>query len=256
MKNIFYLLLIFFLSSCRYSDKKPIVFPSIGTSEDEWAVYEGRWLSQDGIIEFELKLKTGTGGIDTYYKLHERMLSTKRAGSLSSQGMYSSYYGLSNKQTGIWLHDLDAFNIGKFPTHLRFKKSLLDDSEEMFFITRGIDELLPSDNNFKPIASDWQNTLHKRSKLFTVEGYITFDQSGVLQQDTAVFFERNTMERWRVTNLGEFNELRTSDQELAKEKQEGIYLKALAYSVTDTTSKRNKTSLVIKEIKDIGNDPD
>ena len=129
--------------------------------------------------------------------------------------------------------------------------------DEMFFLTRGNDELLPCDDNFKPITTDRRYTLHKRSRLFTVEGYITFGQDSAeyFKQDSATFFERNTSEYWRVTDLGEFNELRLLYKKLAKEKFEGVYLKALAYSVMDTTL-REKNVLVIKRISDVGNDPD
>lgn len=259
MRKILFLIPIFFLTSCKNSDKKKSAIPSFAPSEDEWAVYEGRWLSQEGVIEFELQLKTGTGDIDTYYKLHESMHSTKMASSTSSQGMYSSYYDLPNSETGICLHDLATYpelfkgpiHLGfKRPLHLRYKKSAIDDSEEMFFITRGVDELIPTDNNFKPITTDSRYTLHKRSKLFTVEGYLTFER------DSATFFERNTHEHWRIADLGEFNEAMSIYKKLAKEPREGVYLKALAYAVSDSTSQNEKDALVIKRIIDSGNDPD
>ncbi len=134
---------------------------------------------------------------------------------------------------------------------MRFKPSgSIYSPDEMFFTTRGNDELLPADNHFAAITSDRRYTLHRRSKLFTVEGYITFEQ------DSAVFFERNTFEHWKVTDLGEFNELKLLYKQLAKEKYEGIYLKALAYSVSDPTSKKEHSTLVIKRIKSAGKDPD
>ena len=120
----------------------------------------------------------------------------------------------------------------------------------MFFVTRGNDELLPCDNNFIPLTLDRRYTLHRRSNLFTVEGYFT------LEHDSFEFFERNTREYWKVTDLGEFNELTVAYNKLAKEKYEGIYLKALAYSVLDSTSMRDKDVLVIKRILSLGNDPD
>jgi hypothetical protein len=106
------------------------------------------------------------------------------------------------------------------------------------------------DNNFTPLTTDRRYTLHKRSRLFTVEGYFT------LEPDTVKFFERNTREDWSVTDLGEYHELIASYKDLAKGKYEGIYLKALAYSVLDTTSITGKNALVIKQIKSIGKDPD
>ena len=239
------LLVIFLLYACTANEKKRHdPFPVLTVSDDEWATYEGRWLTNDAIISFELSLKSGSFGIDSYYKLSESIDSDTKSSGTTSYGLYSTYTGFANKELGICLHELSTYTEG---TYLRFKKS--DDSlEEMFFITRGNDELLPCDDGFKPITSDRRYTLHKRSTLFTVEGYITFEQ------DSAVFYERNTSEHWKVADLGEFDKLRVQYKQLAKEKYEGIYVRALAYSVCDTTS-RSGNSLVIKRIKNLGKDP-
>jgi len=239
---------IFFLTACTIQEKeqqKP--FPVITVTDDEWATYEGRWLINDGIIRFELSLKTGSFGMDSYYKLRESFESDSLASGALSEGTYSSQYGLKNNELGITLHDLTPFGKGM----LRYKKSQNKGTpDEMFFITRGNEELLPCDANFNPITTDWRYTLHKRSKLFTVEGYFTFEQ------DSAEFFERNTFERWKIGELGEFDKLKAMYNQHAMEKYEGIYLRALAYSVLDTASQREKNALVIKRIKDVGNDPE
>ncbi len=247
MKGIF--VLIFILFACTaHEKKKQEPFPLLTISEDEWATYEGRWLTNDGLVGLELSLKTGVSGVDSFYKLHEFFLSDSLASGTGSEGMYSTYYGIVNKELGICLHDLSEYSKGNY---LRFKKSQDPTMpDEMFFITRGNDELLPCDDNFKPITTDRRYTLHKRSKLFTIEGYITF------HHDSTEFFERNTAEHWKVTDLGEFDKLKLMYKQLAKEKYEGVYLKALAYSVLDTTSHRGKNALVIKWVKDVGNDPD
>ncbi|MFM9837775.1 MAG: hypothetical protein ACKVOQ_05880 [Cyclobacteriaceae bacterium] len=249
------LLVVFLLLACTEHEKKKQPFPVLAISEDEWASYEGRWIVNGGIVQFELSLKSGAFGYDSYYKLHESFNSDSLACGTSSNGTYSTYNGFANKELGICLHDLD---INCKADYLRYKKSQsIDMPDEMFFMTRGNDELLPCDDKFKPITTDRRYTLHKRSKLFTVEGYINFEQDSAtfFKQDTATFFERNTRERWRVTDLGEFNELRLLYKKLAKEKFEGVYLKALAYSVLDTTQ-RERNALVIKRIVDVGNDPD
>ena len=247
MKKLF--VFIFLLSACTVHEKeKQKPFPVFTISDDEWATYEGKWLNNDGVIRFELSLKSGGFGVDSYYKLVESFESDSLASGTESQGSYSTHYGFANKEVGICLHDLSEYSKGFY---LRYKPSQrMDIPEEMFFITHGNDELVPSDDHFKPITTDRRYTLHQRSKLFTVEGYITFEH------DTATFFERNTCEHWKVTNLGEFNEIRSIYKQLAKVKYEGIYLKALAYSVTDPTFKSEKDALVIKQIKDTGNDPD
>jgi hypothetical protein len=57
-----------------------------------------------------------------------------------------------------------------------------------------------------------------------------------------------------MADLGEFDSLKTLYQKLTKVKHEGLYLKALAYTISDTTTKAEK-ALVIKRIKTVGNDP-
>ena len=61
---------------------------------------------------------------------------------------------------------------------------------------------------------------------------------------------------WKVANLGELDGLKLMYKQLATQENEGIYLKALAYSVLDTNPQREKNALVIKDIKSIGKDPD
>ena len=241
---------ICFVSACTvYEKEKQTHFPALTISEnDEWATYEGKWLTKGGVIRIELSLKSGSFGYDSYYKLRESFEADSWASGAPSQGLYSSYDGFPNSEFRICLHDVNSYDKGGY---LRFKKlGNINSKDEMFFMTRGNDELLPCDNNFNPLTLDRRYTLHRRSNLFTVEGYFT------MEQDSIEFFERNTGEYWKITDLGEFNELTVGYKKLAKEKYEGIYLKALAYSVRDTTSMTGKNALVIKRIIDLGNDPD
>ena len=55
------------------------------------------------------------------------------------------------------------------------------------------------------------------------------------------------MRNWKVAPLGRIDSVKMKYVELATEANEGIYLKASAYSVSDTTTESNK-SLVIKRI--------
>lgn len=238
--------MICLMSACTFNDKNEQgVFPVLTVSEDEWATYEGRWLTKEGVVRFELSLKNGAVGVDSFYKLVESSVSDSSASGTISKGAYSVYYGSSNREFRICLQGLGEYGDG---VHFRIKKSEMPD--EMCFITRGYDELLPCDAGFNPITTDWRYTLHKRSKLFTVEGYVTLDE------DSVEFFERNTFEHWKMTDLGEFDEITTMYKKLAKERYEGIYLKGLGYTVLDTTSKRGENALVIKRILNFGNDPD
>lgn len=243
-------LFIFLVSACTVNEKeKQKPFPALTISnDDEWATYEGKWLTNGGVIRLELSLKSGAFGYDSYYKLSESFEADSSASGTTSQGLYSSYEGLPNKEFRICLHDISTYAKGGY---LRFKRwDKIDNKDEMFFMTRGTGELLPCDNNFNPLTTDRRYTLHRRLNLFTVEGYFT------MEQDSIKFFERNTREYWKITDLGEFNELIVAYKKLAKEKYEGIYLKALAYTVRDTTSMTGKDALVIKRIEDLGNDPD
>lgn len=217
-------------------------------TNDEWATYEGRWMSQDGVVNLELSLQVGSYGYDSNYKLNESFISSALASGGPSSGKYSTKYDTKTKQLYITIKNLNKLSRGGF---LHYENKLDGQStEEMYFITRGENELIPCDNNFKPLTEDKRYTLHKRSKLFTVEGYITFEE------DSATFFERNTFEYWKVAQLGEFSDLKDSYQRLAKEKDEGIYVRGLAYSIKDEEVSEKTDFLVIKRAASIGNDPE
>ena len=249
VRNKLFLFIVFASSCTVHDEEKQQPFPvSTISVDDEWATYEGKWLTQGGIIRFELSLKSGAFGYPSFYRLRELFVADSSASGAISQGLYSSYSGSSDKEFRICLHGVSTYVKGNY---LRYKKSgTVDNEDEMFFMTRGNDELLPCDDLFTPLTVDRRYTLHKRSNLFTVEGYFT------LEQDSIEFFERNTSEYWDITDLGEFNELTDAYNKLAKEKYEGIYLKALAYTVRDIHSTTGKNALVIKQIKSLGDDPE
>ena len=239
--TLFFLILI----ACSLPKKEERVpFPVFSIADDEWVNYEGRWLTKGGILRLELSLRAGAYGIDSDYKLRESFESDSVAHGSFSQGQYSAYLEGNSKQFKICLHDLSEYSYGN---HWRYKRPNLE--EEIFFTTRGNNELLPCDENYEPITTDKRYTLHKRSKLFTIEGYMSYES------DSAIFFERNTRERWFLSDLGEFEKLKSTYKELAKEEFEGVYLKALAYSVSDTSPSKRETSLVVKRIFNMGNDP-
>lgn len=222
-------------------------FSTKSISNEEWATYEGKWIAEKGIISLELALQKNPPGVNSYYKLHESLVEAKRASGTYSRGTFSIYHGLPNDEFGIRLHDLSPNTTG---VHFRVKQSrFLNLAEEMFFITRGNNELIPCDENFNPITTDRKHTLHKRIDYITVEGYITFDR------DSAHYYERNTSEYWKVAELGEYDSLEVKYKQMTTENYEGLYLKALAYSISDSTALNGK-ALVIKRIKALGNDPD
>jgi len=57
----------------------------------------------------------------------------------------------------------------------------------------------------------------------------------------------------KVANLGEFNKLKNGYSNRAKENYEGVYVKALAYSVLNSSL---HDVLVMKRVVNMGNDPD
>lgn len=246
MKNILFFTSL--LISCTTKDNSSTVdFSTKTISNEEWATYEGKWLSDKGVIRLELSLQRNPHGVSSLYKLSESFESPERASGTRSQGTFSIYHGLPNDEFGIRLHDLKPNSHG---IHFRVKQSrFLNLAEEVFFITRGNNELIPCDENFVPITLDRKHTLHKRIDYITVEGYITFDR------DSAHYYERNTSEYWKVAELGEYDSLEVKYKQMTTENYEGLYLKALAYSISDSTASNGK-ALVIKRIKALGNDPD
>jgi hypothetical protein len=82
----------------------------------------------------------------------------------------------------------------------------------------------------------YPSTVKRSERLYKT---ITFEDS------VTEFFERNTMKNWKVSPQGEIDSVRIKYIELATDQHEGIYLKALAYSVADTTTE-SKKALVIK----------
>src|SRR6187402_2788309 len=149
MKTLYILPLL--LSACADHDgQKQNTFPAIPVSEEsDWTTYEGKWLTAGGSIHFELSLKSGAFGQDSYFQLIESFESDSTASGTKSQGLYSTYNEFPNKALGICLHDVNTYEKG---TYLRFKKSNgIDTRDEMFFMTRGNDELLPCDNTFTPL---------------------------------------------------------------------------------------------------------
>ena len=94
--------------------------------------------------------------------------------------------------------------------------------EDLLLKSNGDHELILVDDQFNETIPGL--SLRRRSELFTVEGYFT------VYNDTTEFFEKNTRKKWAVAQFGDYSDAIKKYHELAKEKHEGIYLKALAYS--------------------------
>lgn len=232
-----------FLASCSREGSAPNeeLF-SRATNDPEWTTYEGKWKTEKGVHTLELSLKNNSNNVDAFYRLWESSEFGQQARGTTSKGEFTSY-DLPNHESGIRLRELRKSPYGS-PFRVK-ESSLLDLSEEMYFITRGPNELIPADKDFVPLTEDPLSTLHKALNYFTVEGYIIFDG------DSVQYFEKNTREYWKVSRLGEFEKARMLYDTHTKEQFEGLYLRALAYSVYDSTM-TNQQALVIKTIKAAG----
>jgi hypothetical protein len=239
-----YLVILLLLSgACKPKPQQDFVI--VTTGDDEWVHYEGEWIIPSGTVYLELALKTGAQGLDAQYKLYESVVTDSMASGTSSDGVYTTFMGRRDSTMGIVLRNLSDFT---YSTFFRYRESA-DLPEEMFFITRGQYELLPCDPDFKPLTTDKRYTLHRRSELQTVEGYVTFDA------DSVDFFECNTRVRYSMADLAEFHRIKKGYKILAKEKHAGVYVKALAYTVVDSTG-RNNRALVIKRLLMMGDETD
>ena len=238
-----WLISFLFLASCSREASPPDAeLFARATNDPEWITYEGKWKTEKGVHKIELSLKNNSNSIDASYRLWERFEYPQNASGTTSQGEFTSY-DLPNHESGIRLRELRK---SKYGSPFRVKESnLLDLSEEMYFVTRGPNELLPADKNFVPLTEDPLSTLHKALNYFTVEGYIRFDG------DSVQYFEKNTRQYWKVSHLGEFEKARMLYDTRTKEKFEGLYLRALAYSIYDSTM-TNQQALVIKTINAAG----
>lgn len=242
---VFSFVILFSCAEQEQKNQKP--FPLIDITDHAWAFYEGRWNSEDGVVLVELALESGAFGIDAEYKIHQAYYEDNSATGTGIQKLYATYTDPKSNELKICLQDVGEWKKG----FLRYEAIRGDKkSFEMYFRTRGNEELIPCDNNYNALTTDWRYTLHRRSDLMTVEGYLTFDH------DTAEYYERNVMKYWKVAELGEFEELKSKYKEVAEEKFQGIYLKALAYSIVDTVMFEEKKALVIKRILDFNEDPD
>jgi hypothetical protein len=246
MKKITVLILLFTACS-KPQEQKQAPFPIVATSENDWVVYEGRVRDKKGhLVDIELSLEQDAVGLEADFKLKINAKNNKNQTAFAPTGKYSISYGFPNQEKGITV-ECQAKGI---PASESFIKELnkkikfpeIADGENLFFLTENSEKLILTDSHFSPLMNS-SNALYHRSNLFTAEGYVTADSV------TSEFFERNTGEKWNLAKLVEYDSIKTTYQKLATEKNEGIYLKALAYSiVSEDSSNRAGKSLVIKNI--------
>lgn len=213
------------LFCCQSEYKEGGVLPVVYPDEGDWVIYEGIVPVQGQEVNMELSLQTGSPGLDAAYRLREWSYERNiYIMGWSGQDRYTTLVGSNPDEVIIKLHNSPVLVFGdEGLKQTKKKRESFNQTTDLFFKTK--DNLLVMiDANFREINPQ-KYSLIRRSKPFTVEGYITF------VNDTSEFFEMNTRETWHLSDRGEFAKARESYFKLAKEKFEGIYLRGLAYSV-------------------------
>lgn len=237
MKKI---LLLLFLFACSGKEKDEAVVASVPQTVNEkvkFTTYEGVIHTDFGDANVEISLKEVETGMQSSFELK---------GSLTPNGFglvggeYTVLQGAANNEVILQLHG----TLLTFIERNRKKGQQLPIPEthelELYFVSQGDQKLVQIDGDHDRLAEDSKYTLYKRSKLFTAEGYITFEEN------RADFYEQNTAEKWTVASLGKYDIVRKQYDSIATEKYEGVYLKAVAYSVLSDSS--DNELFVVKHI--------
>ena len=205
--------------SCEAPPRSEEEFPARLAAEKEWVAYEGLLPSESGdTILAELYLKPASFGLESFYELKEHVHRPDFSIGTSSQGRYIVLAG----SDGMKIIQLISRNMTGALAKGRMLKPVDLVREDLFLKSNGDHELILVDDQFNETIPGF--SLRRRSDLFTVEGYFT------VYNDTTEFFEKNTRKKWAVAQFGDYRDAIKKYHELAKEKHEGIYLKALAYS--------------------------
>lgn len=241
MKTLLILLALAAFSCFR---RQPVteLYPNYHIEEEDWIVYEGTLPSSYGPdVHVELSLFPGAPGLDSRYQMTESYPNT-----------------VSPKEYGGWIRSVGRYIVLPSPDghiiHISDRRFItsLSMTGEVRMPDFGRENLyLKSDNEHHLIFIDesLNEKSHKylltrrASPLFTVEGYFS------VYNDTTDFFERNTGKEWSVSELAEYDEAVKNYGYLSKEKFEGVYLKALAYTVRHLNHEGKEIdALVFKKI--------
>lgn len=238
------------LSACK-SDPGSNTASQVAEATEDWWTYEGVVPSDSGNdIMIELSLLQGAVAIPSAYRTREEFVSFEDKIFLSSSGQYTIMLGSSdigniieirNKKPSVYELEGPRLRDAKSA----YSKQLFEQARisELTFKTGEFDDLILVDKNHNRIAPDDRYTLKRRSRLFTVEGFITFDP------DTTQFYEINTRQTWNVFKAGAYGEASVKYISPAEEAHEGIYLKGVAFFVRDRDGEGKEIeSMVIKRI--------
>jgi len=240
--------------SCSSKEETPQQTADYEMAEhEEWITYEGVVRSETGNdVKLQLSLLQNSVGMESKYRTEEEYISPQEDRLLTNrQGKYSILYG-SGSDMVVTLHESKGISLG-WELGSGYAMSPNLPSEELlanakfgkliFKAGRNSNELVLLDENSNPISDDNRYTLKKRSLLFTVEGFVTFEPN------VTDFFEMHTRDTWTVAKAGSYGEVQKKYNKLVTERHEGIYTKAVAFYVDDIDSTGAEVkNLVIKRI--------
>lgn len=229
----------FSCSRSRLTDER---FPHYEIPEEDWITYEGTLPFDNGVdAHVELSLKPGAPGMQAFYRMSETVhgehLGAKFATGMRSQGAYSLLIATDARIVQIQ----GRRRIKTLPGESNFAKATFEE-EDVYLKISDDHELVLVDADFRQPEKTY-TLIRRTSPLFTVEGYFT------VYDDTTDFFERNTGKTWSVAQLGEYDLARKKYNYVAKEKFEGVYIKALSYTIRDVDkSGKDIEALVFKKL--------
>jgi hypothetical protein len=245
------------LFSCSNKPDEPLLLPVVESHGQEWATFEGKVRLPNGeVLDVELSLREGSPGVESAYKLNGILLSNQHSSIVQGKGLYEASQ-LNDGMFGIRLMGAATGHLvsseGFFTRNIdRMRNAPFASTDyeytDFYFVTTGDGRLTLTDENYNLIVNDDSFTLFRRSDLFTIEGYFTLGPDCSLE-----FFERNTFKNWQVARLGVYRDLEDKYVDLAKETWEGIYMRAVAYSVADPSDTSGQhRNLVVKKLVTMG----
>lgn len=218
------------LFACTSKEKTEL--PPSPTVVDERAkriIYEGIIKTKYGEGPVELSLAEAETGLTAPFDIRGNFVKDQVFTIV--RGDYSTLQGAAGNEIVLQLHGTIMSTVGKNPkkgTVEAYKPEVND--LDLFFVTDGGNKLVLVDENFDRIADDNRYTLFRRLRLFTIEGYVTFENT------STEFYEQNTNENWTVAPLGKYANAQKIYDSLVTQKSEGMYLKALAYAIESDSS--------------------
>jgi len=242
------ILLLFVLFACSNKEKiEPPPSPKVVEDKSNWTPYEGTIKTEFGEMPIELYLDETEPGLTSPFEVRGNLFENQVLAW--ARGEYSTLSGAASNEIILQLHSKVMVGLpspGPRKGVVAFKPEVRD--FDLFFVTEGGNKLILVDEDFERVTDDNRYTLYRRGRLFTVEGYVT------LENTHTEFFEQNTQENWLVAPLGNYNDVQKIYDSLVTGKSEGMYLKALAYSIDSDSLFNEPRKNSILHHKSVGNE--